>query len=96
MFAVTDDLYTGPDKSFFVENFSRDQLISSLIDLHRARDQYRSVAQRGAVLWDCTRHMHCVNSMYAASFKQFVRLFEVAVTHADRFVLLAYFYVVIL
>ncbi|XP_067674368.1 uncharacterized protein [Haliotis asinina] len=50
----------------------------------KAREGYRSIAQRAAVCFDTAQYMREVNPLYQISFKQFLALYEAAISHSER------------
>ena len=54
----------------------------------RAREGFRIIANRGAVCFDTTQYMREINPLYQFSFEQFVELYDTAISHSDRYVIL--------
>lgn len=55
--------------------------------LLHSREAFRPIARRAAVLFDVTRHMGEVNEKYTISLAQFLKIFDTAIQHSERFVI---------
>nr|DBA26446.1 TPA: hypothetical protein GDO54_010703 [Pyxicephalus adspersus] len=53
--------------------------------LLHAREGFREIAVRGAVMFDTARMLHQLNKMYDTSYKQLLELFDVSVAHSERY-----------
>ena len=54
------------------------------IQILRAREGYREIAQRGAVCFDTVQYLREINPLYQISFNQFLQLYDSAISHSDR------------
>ncbi|XP_029452717.1 dynein gamma chain, flagellar outer arm-like [Rhinatrema bivittatum] len=50
----------------------------------RAREGFREIGVRGAVMLDTALMLRQLNSMYQISFKQLMELFDMSITHSER------------
>ncbi|KAM5165175.1 dynein axonemal heavy chain 5-like [Mantella aurantiaca] len=53
--------------------------------LLHAREGFREIAVRGAVMFDTARMLQQLNKMYDTSYKQLLELFDVSVAHSERY-----------
>ncbi|XP_077343463.1 dynein axonemal heavy chain 5-like [Lithobates pipiens] len=53
--------------------------------LLHAREGFREIAVRGAVMFDSARMLQQLNKMYDTSYKQLLELFDVSVAHSERY-----------
>ncbi|ESO89151.1 hypothetical protein LOTGIDRAFT_229063 [Lottia gigantea] len=56
----------------------------SVESIRKAREGFRSIAQRAAVCFDTTQYMREINPLYQISFKQYLSLYEGAISHSER------------
>ncbi|KAM4694307.1 uncharacterized protein O3C94_004765 [Discoglossus pictus] len=61
------------------------KMVSSEQSLLLAREGFREVALRGAVMFDTARLLHQINSMYDTSFSQLVEVFDLSIAHSERY-----------
>lgn len=52
--------------------------------LLHAREGFREIAVRGAVMFDSARMLQQLNKIYDTSYKQLLELFDVSVAHSER------------
>ena len=50
----------------------------------KARDGFRSIAQRAAVCFDVTQYMREVNPLYQISYNRFLDIYDAAISHSER------------
>ena len=53
--------------------------------IKRAREGFRTIAIRGAVCFDTCQYLREANSMYQSSYRQFLEIFDNAISHSERF-----------
>ena len=68
--------------------FSITRVEQSEASLLQSREAFRPIARRAAVLFDVTRHMGEVNEKYTISLAQFLKIFDTAIQHSERYVTL--------
>ncbi|XP_018096048.2 dynein heavy chain 5, axonemal [Xenopus laevis] len=54
-------------------------------NLLHAREGFRTIALRGAVMFDTARKLHQLNQMYDISFSQLMDLYDISVAHSERY-----------
>jgi dynein heavy chain len=50
----------------------------------RAREGFRPIAQRAAVLFDTSQYMREVSPLYKMAYNQYLDLYDAAISHSDR------------
>ncbi|XP_053397319.1 dynein axonemal heavy chain 5-like isoform X6 [Mercenaria mercenaria] len=50
----------------------------------KARDGFRSIAQRAAVCFDVTQYMREVNPLYQISYNRYLDIYDAAISHSER------------
>ncbi|XP_052807484.1 dynein axonemal heavy chain 5-like isoform X7 [Mya arenaria] len=50
----------------------------------KARDGFRSIAQRAAVCFDVTQYMREANPLYQISYERFLDIYDSAISHSER------------
>ncbi|KAL4232681.1 hypothetical protein ACF0H5_007369 [Mactra antiquata] len=65
-----------------VETQTRVEMSESSI--MKARDGFRSIAQRAAVCFDVTQYMREVSPLYQISYNRFLDLYDSAISHSER------------
>ena len=53
--------------------------------IFKARDGFRSIAQRAAVCFDVTQYMREVNPLYQISYNRYLDLYDAAISHSERY-----------
>ena len=64
--------------------FSQGRVEMSEASILKARDGFRSIAQRAAVCFDVTQYMREVNPLYQISYNRFLDLYDAAISHSER------------
>ncbi|XP_068137634.1 dynein axonemal heavy chain 5-like isoform X2 [Hyperolius riggenbachi] len=54
-------------------------------NLLHAREGFREIAVRGAVMFDTARRLQQLNKMYDTSYKQLLEVFDISVAHSERY-----------
>nr|XP_014351636.1 PREDICTED: dynein heavy chain 8, axonemal-like [Latimeria chalumnae] len=52
--------------------------------LFNAREGFRAIAERGALMLDTAQAMRQLNNLYHTSFRQLLELFDISVAHSER------------
>ena len=65
-------------------SFSQGRVEMSEASILKARDGFRSIAQRAAVCFDVTQYMREVSPLYQTSYIRFLDLYDAAVSHSER------------
>ncbi|KAK6187606.1 hypothetical protein SNE40_005595 [Patella caerulea] len=63
---------------------SQGRVEMSVYSIKKAREGYRTIAQRAAVCFDTAQYMREINPLYQISFKQYVSQYEAAISHSER------------
>ncbi|XP_063775387.1 uncharacterized protein LOC134910927 [Pseudophryne corroboree] len=61
------------------------RIVASEDNLSHAREGFREIAVRGAVMFGTVRMLQHLNTMYDTSYKQLLELFNVSVAHSERY-----------
>lgn len=72
-----------------VNVFSQSRVEMSEGSILKARDGFRSIAQRAAVCFDVTQYMREVNPLYQISYDRFLSLYDAAISHSERYAVLS-------
>lgn len=56
----------------------------NLDSIKRAREGFRPIALRGAIVYDVNQHMAEVNPLYITSMQKFLEVYDNAILHSER------------
>ena len=63
---------------------SQQRVETTEVAMSRARESFRGIAQRGGVCFDACQYLREINPLYQTSFNQFLELYDVSISHSDR------------
>lgn len=69
--------------STLIQGRMQDNVVTQEI-VAATREKYRSVAQRGSILYFCVADLALIDSMYQHSLSYFMRLFENCIDHSEK------------
>ena len=56
----------------------------NLDSIQRAREGFRAIALRGAIIFDVNQYMTEVSPLYVTSMQQFLEVYDAAILHSER------------
>lgn len=63
---------------------SQQRVEQGLLSIERAREGFRSIALRGAIIFNVNQYMTEVNPLYVCSMQQFLDVYDAAILHSER------------
>ncbi|XP_074662754.1 uncharacterized protein LOC141915202 [Tubulanus polymorphus] len=63
---------------------SKSRTVSAISTILKAREGFRLISKRAAVLFDTSQYMCEINPLYQTSFNQFLSVYDTAINHSDR------------
>ena len=56
----------------------------------KAREGFREIAKRAAVMYDLSQAMRVISPLVEVSYSQYLNLYNMAISHSDRYIQLKF------
>lgn len=54
--------------------------------IQRAREGFRSIALRGAIIYNVNQYMTEINPLYITSMQKYLQVYDSSILHSERYV----------